>query len=148
MNMDDEKSYILRQLDAAIRVSDQQAAAICVTSAIGREGVLVRGGPMLPLGCEVELTLYGDRRETLSVRCVVQGLSGRDLELRYHGLGFEQRAHLEELIRPQWDGVDLFDGLMTMACLYGATSLKDWLCMTSLLERLQPHLVNRQSSLA
>lgn len=150
MQGDDEKSYLPRQIDAAIRLPDSVAATAtpCVTSGIGRESLLVRGGPALPSGCLVELTLMGDRGERLTVRCVVAGRSGSDRRLRYEGLTFDERVRLEELTRPHWDGVDLFDGLTTLACLYGATSLKDWLCMTSLLERLQHRLVNRASTLA
>ncbi len=148
MQADDEKSYIPRQIEAAIRLSDQRMAATCVTSAIGRDGLLVKGGPMLPAGSEVELTLFSDHRETLSIRCIVDGHQGGEQRLRYHQINFDQRVRLEDLTRPHWDGADLLDGLMTMACLYGATTLKDWLCMTSLLQQLQPRLLNRQSSVA
>ncbi|MBK1723107.1 hypothetical protein [Thiocystis violacea] len=150
MQQDDEKSYLPRQLDAAIRLSDHSmvTSAPYVTSGIGRDGLLVRGGPRLPSGCHVELTLMGDRRGALTIQCVAAGQIGADQVLNYEHLGFDERVSLEELIRPQWDGVDLFDGLMTMASLYGATSLKDWLCMTTLLERIQPRVAHRPSSLA
>ncbi|NEX21593.1 hypothetical protein G3480_14950 [Thiorhodococcus mannitoliphagus] len=148
MQEDDESSYLPRQLDAVIRLSDSDVAipAPYVTSAIGRDALLVRGGPRLPIGCRVELRLLNDQREALTIQCVTLGQSGPDQRLKYENLAFDERVRLEDLMRPYWDGIDVLDGLATMAGLYGATSLKDWLCMTSLLERMQPHALHRTHS--
>lgn len=150
MHQVEDQAFLPAQLDADILVSDRIGAAAtpCVTSGIGREALLVRGAPRLPIGCQVELSLLGKRHDPLSIRCVVSGQNGPDQMLTYEGLTFEERARLEELMRPNWDGSDLFDGLMTMAGLYGATSLKDWLCMTTLLERIQPRVAHRRSTFA
>lgn len=146
----DDDTYFPRQLDAAIRLHDHDTMtdAPCVAVGVGRDGLLVRGGPSLPLGRNVQVTLMGDHRARLTIGCVSAGAKSGDQLLRFEGLSFDERASLEELIRPHWDGVDLFDGLMTMACLYGPSTLKDWLCMTSLLERLQPRVVRRPSHTA
>lgn len=146
MKEDDEKSYVPRQVAVAIRLADKRPAATCVTSGIGQDGLLIRGGPGLPVGCTVALTLDAHGEDPLSFDCIAEGIVGRDQKLRYHRLGFDQRIRLENLIRPHWDGVDLFDGMVTLACLYGANTLKDWLSMTSLLERIRPRLINRTSS--
>lgn len=146
MEEGDEKSYVPRQLATEIRLADQGSAATCVTSGIGRDSLLIRGAPTLPLGYAVTLTLNAHGKPPLSFDCIAEGVVGKDQKLRYQRLGFEQRAHLEELMRPHWDGVNLLDGIVALAYLYGATTLKDWLSMTSLLERIRPRLLNRTSS--
>ncbi len=146
MQKDDETSYVPRQLKVAIRLAGQQAITTCTTSAIAQDALLISGCPYFPAGCELALTLELKSGETVSFDCMSEGLVGQDQRLRYHRLGFEQRVRLEELIRPHWDGIDLLEGLMTLSGLYGATTLKECLYITGLLERIQPRLLHLPSS--
>ncbi len=140
MQADNEATYLPRRLKVGLRAPELGIAADCHTYEVGADGLFVEGAPILRRGGKVELTFTDSNGDSLTVDCVVDAHAGSNLFLRYRDLDQVRRQRLEQIIWPPWDGADLLDGLMLMAGRYNARTLRDLMCLTTLLEVIRPRL--------
>lgn len=132
-----DQHFVPRRLKVHLRMPGSAPSVTCTTDAIGHDHLFIQGGPRLQDGSNVELTFPSRNGEPVSVDCVVAPHGGQNLLLRYSDLAPAQRERLTTTIWPQWDRVNLLDGLILMSDRLEEHDLTDWLRLTSLLCRMQ-----------
>jgi len=100
--------------------------------------VFVEDLPSLTEGVEVEVRFPGDRNDPLWLNCTVQETVGDLAFLRFPELNGNEMAKLEALLCPNWDGTDLLEGLLILSRRLPATSLEDWMRLTSIIVKCRP----------
>ncbi|NCA69324.1 MAG: hypothetical protein EOM91_04330 [Sphingobacteriia bacterium] len=137
-----EETLVSRRLEVILRRPGAQEIA-CRTYAIGRQALLLEGVGLLFPTQGVEVTLAATSETPLTLTCRVEATAGPHAYLRFEPLTAAQQRRLDELLWPDWDGVNLLDGLILMSERYGASSLTEWLRLTDLLSVWHPQVTKR-----
>ncbi len=110
----------------------------CCAYHLEMDRVFVEDLPPLAKGVEVEVRFPGDRNDPLCLNCTVEETVGDLAFLRFPELNGDERAKLEALLCPNWDGTDLLEGLLILSRRLPATSLEEWLRLTSIIVKCRP----------
>jgi len=137
-----------RKLEVGLRLRDSHLPATRRTLEVGMDGVFLDATPNLRCGQVVELSFDDAAGVPVCVDCVVEPYGWNKHHLRYCELHQDRRDRLERIVWPAWDGANLLDGLVLMAGRYGASSLSDWMRLTSLLTSIQPRMAHRRFAAA
>lgn len=116
--------------------SGQDAIVKRVTGDISTGGLFVKGGSWGRTGMELQIVIDpdgigGERSAPMTGEVVRQGPSGFAVQFKY--LGEAHLRRLEELIWPDWDGSNLFEGMMILVMREQVTDLASWMHLTSIL---------------
>jgi hypothetical protein len=105
------------------------------TSDISPCGLFVSGSPCGHAGREFDVTLECPENEPLCFRAQVARTSSHGFGMRLTDISPGHRERLERLVEPDWDGEDIFEGLLIFASREHVVDLAGWLRLTSLVCR-------------
>lgn len=106
------------------------------TADISTGGLYARGGSWGRTGQEVDVIIDpdgmgGTSSTPIRGEIVRQGASGFAVRFKY--LGEAHIRQLEELIWPEWNGENLFEGMMILIMREQVTDLASWMHLTTIL---------------
>lgn len=120
------------------------------TGDISTGGLYVKGASWGRTGMDIEIVIDpdgvgGSSAKPITGEIVRQGANGFAVRFKY--LGAEHIRQLEELIWPEWNGENLFDGMMILIMREQVTDLASWMRLTSILCRYYKRLCSSRSLL-
>jgi hypothetical protein len=109
----------------------------CYTHNVCNDGMFVVGVLCLRPGDTVNVAL-GDRdKGALELDCIVNRVTLDGVGVKFTGNSAQKMAMLRELLTPEWDGRNLWDGMIKLAPWCESTDFSDWMRLTSLLSHWQ-----------
>jgi len=138
MVSDDSSGRVACRIQVDVRCPAVNLQKQCCAYHVGMDRVFLEDVPPLAKGAEVEVRFPGDRTDPLRLTCTVEEALGDLAFLRFPDLQDADKVKLEALICPNWDGVDLLEGLLILSRRLPATNLQDWLRITSILVKCRP----------
>lgn len=138
MVSDDSSGRVACRIQVDVRCSAVNLQKTCCAYHVGMDRVFLEDVPPLAKGAEVEVRFPGDPTDPLRLTCMVEETLGDLAFLRFPDLQGDDRAKLEALLCPNWDGADLLEGLLILSRRLPAASLEDWLRLTSILVNCRP----------
>jgi len=138
MVSDDSSGRVACRIQVDVRCPAVNLQKQCCAYHLGMDRVFLEDVPPLAKGTEVEVRFPGDHKDPLRISCTVEETLGDLAFLRFPDLQGDDRGKLEALICPNWDGVDLLEGLLILSRRLPAANLEDWLRLTSILVKCRP----------
>lgn len=134
MSPANDREFVSRSLSIDVMAPQMMSDKRSYRCEIGPGGFYLEEASALPTELELDVVFTCPDGEPLRLSCVVEQQPGESRKyLRFMGLNEDEQERLECVIWPPWDGEDLFDGIMILAGVYGAESLKDCLRLTGIL---------------
>ncbi len=123
-------------LPVGMFATGQQVIIKRQTGDISTGGLYVQGGAWGRTGTELQIVidpdgLSGDHSAPMTGEIVRQGANGFAVRFKY--LGEAHVRQLEDLIWPEWNGENLFEGMMIVVTREQVTDLATWMHLTSIL---------------
>ncbi len=113
------------------------------TRNIGTGGLFIAAAPDLHCGEELEITLHLPRQGRVAcLRCQVARTARNGFAARFSGLDGSQRRLLQALANCEWDGRDLFEGLLLATTWQPASDLPQMLRLASVVANQYRRLCN------
>ena len=113
------------------------------TRNIGIGGLFIAAAPDMHCGEELEITLHLPRQaRVVSLRCQVARTARNGFAARFAGLDGSQRRLLQALVNPEWDGKDVFEGLLLATAWQPASDLPGMLRLASVVGNQYRRLCN------
>lgn len=116
----------------------------CYTQNICNNGMFVVGVLCLRPGDTVNVALGDREKGALELDCIVNRVALDGVGVNFIGNSAKKMKLLRELLTPDWDGQNLWDGMIKLAPWCDSSDFSDWMRLTSLLSHWQHNCVSEK----
>lgn len=131
----DARTYPRTRLSVPVRISCSRRNSCHnrITSDISPGGLFVNGSPCGRAGSEFDVCMdCAELEDPLCLSALIAHIVPSGFGMQFTKISSSQLLLLENVIQPNWDGKDAFEGLMIFAAREQTVGLADWLRLTSL----------------